>query len=145
MPEQNTAAPDLDKIAAALEKMAETPNANRKPLLKDQLSEPRMKAAILKAKQAHYSNAEIGAFLADQGIKISPSTFARYWQQIESEGRSEGDAKPRRGRKATKAAKPAGSEEVKATAKPEDSKPQSEGKRLSKSPGMGGAFDQDNL
>jgi len=139
MAEANRGAIDLDKVVAALEKMAETPNANRVTLI-DQLSEPRMKEAIKKALNARYTAKEIAGLLAEQGISITPATFAQYWRKIEREDKGEADTKQAAKSSTNKPRTASAPSEAKANAPAK-----SEGKPLTQKPKMGGAFDSNNL
>jgi hypothetical protein len=93
MPEDKMSAIDIDKVVAALEKMAETPNTAAMTF-RQQLREPRMLEAIRKARAAGYKNEDVAKLLNEQGLQIKASTLTAYLREIEAEARNEGDAKP---------------------------------------------------
>lgn len=116
MPEDKMSAIDIDKVVAALEKMAETPNTSAMTY-RQQLREPRMLDAIRKARAAGHKYEDIAKLLNAQGLQIKVSTLVAYLREIEAETKSEGDGKS--GNKARKSnPKPAA---LSSTVKPETS------------------------
>lgn len=114
MPEDKMSTIDIDKVVAALEKMAETPNTSAMTF-RQQLREPRMLEAIRKARAAGYKTEDVAKLLNEQGLQIKASTLTAYLREIEAENKSEGDGKS--GGKSRKGnPKPAAST---STAKPE--------------------------
>ncbi len=149
---------DADKVAAALRKMADEwkPSPSRMTL-KEKLGQPQILAAIKDWKRKGANNVEIVAGLETLGIKTTPQSLNSTLGAIEREARGDGGAKSKRERKAKQtASSPTTSTgtqvETPTTGggKP-DSKPDEtggakpEGRKLTKSPSMGGAFNQDEL
>ncbi|WP_085034901.1 hypothetical protein [Ensifer aridi] len=147
MPEDKTSAIDIDKVVAALEKMAETPNTAAMTY-RQQLREPRMLGAIRKCQAAGWKTDDIAKLLNEQGLQIKTSTLIAYLREIEAETRSEGEGKPgvKPRRNSAKAAA------ATSTAKPETSPattsktpPASEEKKSTQKPKMGGAHSPEDL
>lgn len=158
MADTNKEAIDYAKIAAELNKLAETPNAKAWTLA-DHLREVSIYNSITKAKAQGYKAEAIVEILGRFGIKTTAASFDQTWRKIMREERGEtgvkDNAKPKANAKKSAAAKPseAGAE------KPSETKPDSsgdkpaatgtkpddkpEGKTLTKQPNMGGAFGND--
>ncbi|MNE61352.1 hypothetical protein D3C80_1565600 [compost metagenome] len=151
MPTETKPAFDAEKLVAALDKLAATPNESRVGL-KERLKEPRVYEAIQKAKAQKRTIAEIAEAINAAGIEIKAGTLGLYLREIENE--MKGASNDRSGAKS--ANKPprttAATSETKQTApaekpasKPDDKPAANGGKTLSKSPSMGGAFKTDEL
>ncbi len=151
MPTETKPAFDADKIVAALDKLAATPNESRVGL-KERLKEPRIYEAIQKAKAQKRTIAEIADAMNAAGIEIKAGTLGLYLREIENEMKGASDDKSGSKSKADKPRKAAATAEAKPTAatekpdvKPADSGKPDGGKKLTQAPNMGGAFNQNDL
>ncbi|WP_429819212.1 hypothetical protein [Ensifer sp. B1-9] len=125
--------------------------------LKEKLGQPQILAAIKDWKRKGASNVEIVAGLQTLGIKTTPQSLNSTLGAIERDARGDGKAKSKSERRPRQTANaPTNSTGTqaetpttggaKADSKPDETggaKP--EGRKLTKSPSMGGAFNQDEL
>jgi hypothetical protein len=149
---------DADKVAAALRKMAdEWKPSPSKMTLKEKLGQPQIHAAIKDWKRKGANNVEVVAGLQTLGIKTTPQSLNSTLGAIERAARGEGSVKSKREKKPRQIAAASATPEATQSETPqtavvspddkadeiEGGKP--EGRKLSKPPTMGGAFNQDEL